>query len=329
MYRPISLYRFIALLLMLMLIFVFSGCVSSKVDPKLKTSIKQKMTKSEQIAAKNSSQALTQPTSVKVPQHDPSQVAHLGQVRLDLAAVLQGLYYRLQGYKGDIPGNLAFDPNIKNLNQDIDVPLSRFALRQISIRQDRSHGDDPFHRRIQAVLKVADSLDRQLFIMVAADYIIGNNVVYIRQAATTPYYPEFSDVRFMILPAGRLPSLKFLNALPFEELFSLAAENALSTAQLKAVKPGSTNHFLLIAFNMVKTTPGNTLNIYTSKNATAGSVQVKESRSLNKQGWTIAIVDGQFELNTAAGFWFYAGMTDENRSGKSKLLSKFSSVIGK
>jgi hypothetical protein len=132
----------------------------------------------------------------------------------------------------------------------------------------------------------------------------------------------------MILPAGRLPSLKFLKALPYEELFSLAAENSLTRKELKTIKSGPAKALILMAFNMAKTTPGNTLNIYTSKNATNGSAKVKESLSLNKQGWTIAVVDGQFKLNTATRFWFYAGLTDNNRSGKTKILSRFSSTIG-
>ena len=328
MSRSILSSGFILCVLMLMWIASFTGCVSSEVKPDSKTVTTSSPAKPDQAAADESSRALTPPSSVTGQEFDPTQPVHLGQVRLDLAAVLQGLFYRLQGHEGNTPGNLTFDPQVKGLNQNMEVPLSGFALKQISIRLDETVDGDPLHRRTQAIFKLADSLDRQLFVMVAADYLIGDNVVYIRQAAAEPYFPEFSDIRLLILPANRLPSLRFLKALSFEELLSLAAENALGNGELKAVKPGTPVAFKLMAFNMVRTKPGTILNIYTSKNAKRRSAQVKESVSVNKQGWTVAMVDGKFELNSEPRFWFYVAMTDENKSDKTKYLSRFSSGMG-
>ncbi|HOD97358.1 MAG TPA: hypothetical protein PLT63_01150 [Syntrophales bacterium] len=263
------------------------------------------------------------------PAHDPAMPALLGQVRLDLSTVLQALFYRLQGREMHAPEVVAFDPSVSDLRRDVEteIDLSGFVLQRISIRRDEEVGNDPLHRRIEAVYKIADSIGRQMFTVIAADYIISEKAVLIRQAVAIPYYPDGADIRFLILPANKLPALKLLKGLSFEELLSLVAENALSRKELERLKPGQPGRFKLAAFNMIKAEPGKSLNIYTSKDDVSGSIRIKDSLSLNKNGWTAALVDGEFMFNTAPGFWFYVGMSDAKESGKTRLLERFYSRI--
>lgn len=261
------------------------------------------------------------------PAHDPAVPALLGQVRLDLSAVLQALFYRLQGREMHAPEVVAFDPSVSDLRRDVDteIDLSGFVLQRISIRRDEAVGDDPLHRRIEAACKIADSIGRQMFTVMAADYIISERAILIRQAAAIPYYPDGADIRFLVLPANKLPALKFLKGLSFEELLSLVAENALSRKELERLKPGQPGKFKLAAFNMKKAEPGWQLNIYTSKDDISGGTRIEDSLSLNKDGWTAALVDGEFVLNTAPGFWFYVGMNDTKKSGNFRLLERYHS----
>ncbi len=326
MYKLIFSYRHAGFLLLVLLMMGFMGCVSTETGPGIEPAMEQQAPEPKQ-ADKEVSMPPKESAVSETQLPDPSKPAHLGQARLDLSAVLQGVFYRLQGLKGGATGTVFFDPQIKPLERAIDMDLSRFALRQISVRKDEAPGEDPFHRRMQAVYKLEDSIGRQLFLIVAADYLIGDNVIYVRQAAAVPHYPEYSDIRFMVSPGNRLPSLKFLKNLPFEELFTLAAENALSIEELKAIKPGSKVACKLMAFNMARIQASQVLNIYTSKDAGPGKTEVRESVSLNKNGWSVAVADGLFEFNSDPGFWFYVGLEDKYGWEKTRLLSRFSSVV--
>lgn len=255
--------------------------------------------------------------------------ATLGQVRLDLSAVLQALFYKLQGREIRSPGAVAFAPSASDLRQDLgtELDLSGFGLKQISIRQDAAVGNDPLHRRIQVVYKMSDSLGRSLYALVAADYLIGDRAVLVRDATAVPYFPAGSDIRFMVMPASKLPALKFLKALPHDELFKLVVENSLSTNELKRIKPGAAGKFKLAAFNMARAEPGRVLGIYTSKDKPSGSAKVADAVSLDYGGWGAALVDGEFMFNTMPEFWFYVGMSDVDRAGNTQLLDRYISLF--
>jgi len=307
-------------------LFFFSGCVSSEGETDPQAAVKQQTGKTVKGSAAKGHIAKTARKGTAAPVlHDPKTPAVLGQVRLDLSAVLQGLFYKLRNNSGSNIGTVTFDSSVQHLDRDFDLDLSGFALQSVSIRQDDPVKENLFHRRIQAVFQMADSIGRQVFALVSADYLIGDNVIFVRQAVAVPYYPDYAKIRFLVVPSSRLPSLKYIAGLPFEELFSLAAENALSENELKSIRPGTKNAYKVMAFNMARSKPGTLLQIRTSPNASRGKIEVKESRSFEVQGWSVAMVDGQFEFNKSDGYSFFVGIIDRDNPAESVVLSRFES----
>lgn len=319
-------------ILPLLLILITFGCVSTPVEgpaPGLSTSATTDEPPMEKgVAEKSVSLPEAAPESIQsktaIPSDFESYTTGMSGLRLDLSAVLQGIYYRLTGSDSQSLGPVRFAAEVGILSDGTGILFENFALNRVSVRMDQAASNEPLHRRVEAVLMLVDALGRQAFVAVAADYLIGDEHLLVRQAVVIPHHPHISDIRFLVVPSGRLPSLRSLKRFPLDELFRIASENALDRDELARLQADETGRYKLLAFNMVRGRAEDRLMIFVSEKEAAGRAAGSDRISLNDSGWTAAVVDGSFQLNSMPAYTFHVGM---QRSGTVTSVGRFKSVI--
>lgn len=298
-----------------------AGCTSSSQQPKPLplTEISRPQPSTTQTAEQIPAAEEALPDDIK------PYTRNLGYIREDLASVIQAVFYRLQGAPNDDMGPVHFDSGVGPLNDGDDVSFQEFVLRKVSIRRDEAGSDNIFHRRLEAVVEMADILGKKAFLTISADYLIGDNAILIRQAVAEPFYPDITDVKFLIVPSKRLPSLKTLRMLPLGEIYRIAGENAYTGEQLAAITEPV--HCKLAVFNMVRSRRDDRLRIYTSGEKACDRANVKHRISINEKGWTAVIVDGVFEFNSAPSCSFVIGSSKSMGEEGVKIIGSFDSVV--
>lgn len=308
--------------LIIFLLLIGGGCASAPVDVAPATVPATSAAVSDKTPEPDQSRG----AAASLPEEMKAYTASLARIRPDAAAVLQALFYRLQGSDTTDMGPVRFDRGVGPLTDGTGVSFKKFILRKISIRRDAAGSDNPLHRRITAVFEMADVLGRRAFVNIAADYLIEDDVLLVRQAAALPVYPQVSDVRFMVVPAKRLPSLKILARLTFSELFTIVAENAYTREELAQQKAGNYGPCKIVAFNMVRAEKGDKLKIFISEKDSRGRAVGKNTLSNNENGWTSAVVEGEFEFNSAPQYLFYVGLSDDEKTNDVEMLGSFGSI---
>lgn len=302
---------------LLTLILLAAGCASTPVAPK-KTAIPVSTPEASPPGT------LTPPIGTAIPSDLEPYTTGMGGLRLDLSAVIQAIYYRLTGSGSNAMGPVRFADGVGPLTDGSRGSFDGFALGGVSVRVDRAASEDPSHRRVEAVLKLADALGRQAYVAAAADYLIGDERLLVRQAVVIPHHPGFSDIRFLVVPANRLPSLRSLKRLPLDEVYRIVSENAMDREGLARLKGDETGRYKLAAFNMVRGKAEDRLKIYISGEKTARRATGRDRISLNENGWSAVVVDGSFQFNAMPAYTFHVGV---DRGGAVMSLGRFQSVI--
>ena len=310
---------------LLTLIMLMAGCVSAPVEPK--NPVSSAPLPAVEVPGKEIKTSVPKslpPQKASLPADLEPYTTGMDELRLDLSVVLQGIYYRLTGSSSNDMGPICFAEEVGPLTDGTGVSFEDFALRGVSVRVDRTASQDPFHRRVDAVFKLENALGRQAYVSTAADYLIGEEKLLVRQALVIPHHPGFSDIRFLVVPTNRLPSLGVLKRFPLDELFRIASENAMHKEELTRLKKNETGRYKLLAFNMVRGMPEDQLKIYISEKEAKGRATGRDRIFLNDNGWSAAVVDGSFQFNSIPAYTFHVGAL---RDGKMISLDRFQSVI--
>ncbi|MGB0712073.1 MAG: hypothetical protein ACPGUC_00800 [Gammaproteobacteria bacterium] len=239
----------------------------------------------------------------------------LNGLRADLSAVIQALTYRVTGATTDRMGIVRFAPDSGG---GLEVGgLSGFTLDETALHTDRAVGDEAIHRRMSAVLRLSDALGRIAFVDVAADYLLGDRVILIQQAISTPHDSGRSDVRLLLVPAARLPSLKTLSRFPFDELYTLFAENALEPGAIATATPDT--RWVVGAFDRVRQSTDSRLSLHSSTSTFVR--QVEERFVLRDAGWNAVVASGRFSLAGASPPELFA--VHHGRNGEARPAGAF------
>lgn len=316
---------------------LMSGCVSTPVEEEntikkvAPPPVKQDFVQ-EAVAEVPVVQATQQPNfkegdaNRELPEKYSGFYATMDGVRLDLSVVIQALYHRLQNNStagGDV---VLFSDEVVDLSDGTGFSYTGFALSGISIRRDEAASASPFHRRMEALLMLSDVWGRQASVVVSADYLIGDDQIFIRQAAALPYYSGLSDLRFLVVPAARMVSFAALKHLPLTELYRLAGENGLTEDELTSLSPLNGSRYYLVVFDMVRGEENERLKLYLSGDQTLERAQSSNRVLLNEHGWSATVVDGHFQFNSTPSYTFHVA-----KSGRGELLEvgRFESVFGR
>ena len=255
-------------------------------------------------------------------------VETLAEQRVDIQAVIMALVYNLKGAREQGIGPVMFDEDFGRLSDGTGLSYREFQLVGAAITKDISLLDDERYRELSVVLEFADPGMRTAFLNVTVNYYLDTDLIFVEKAVAEPLYADRGQVQFYYLPLKELPPLPEMKQMGYPEIAEMIAQCSLAPEALKSMPANRMSQLRVIAVNQCRVRPDVQLSLSIAGDDDAYLAIAKRADAWNLNGWSIAVSDGAFILNTEPGFFIEVSKTEVTGSSKTNtLIDQFPSIF--
>ena len=240
--------------------------------------------------------------------------------------VITSLGLKLQGWTDSRIGRIRFAPEARSLNDDSGYDYAASKRTGAAILDLKQLSSDPLAFRIVVNYRFDDNLGRRAFSIVSAVFAVSGDIVYISSAIATADTPDVGRLVVMLAPGDDGHTAADLIQRPFLDIIAAATANALTPEQLAAL-PDQNIPMRLYVFDMLRASHESSMGVAFSGTDVRSLAEVTASEAANKDGFRVAIVDGNYNLGARPGFIFdVVSDSGKGQQGTVRLLRKFSST---
>lgn len=227
---------------------------------------------------------------------EPDIRLKLADARDDILGVFTAMHAQLQNPDEPLTGPVLFAT--APLIDDPEPQMAAFGLADVMLETDDQIADNPLHRRLDGIMRLADPAGREAYWACAAEYIVQDEGILILSSAMMPLLGRFDQMRLFFVPPEQLPALQYLQDIGQVELLKIAASNALKPDELHS--QNAVRELLLFVIDMTRSDPHSRLALYTD--GSIADAAVRSSTSHNRDGWRSLMIEGSFRFGSETDY---------------------------
>ncbi len=179
--------------------------------------------------------------------------------------------------------------------------------------------------RIQAVAEFENSTGRRWQSRLDLRYRKSGDLISILDGSATPYFKAIPRTVCFVMPAEKLPGRQGALPTTFEELYLLAAQEAVTPGQAAAIK--QERPWGMMVFYLDRVSPSAMVQVGVSASDQGMDIYCEESKYVDYNGWRVGFIAGSCVLtgkDAADPLYLKAVFTP----GKEALLLKRTHLVG-